>query len=313
MEQPEQQPERSNKGLHITYLSIILVLTGISGFLGWKFLEKQNAIETQEVVVTTLTDKNDDLQDELSDLSRQFEDLKTNDQNLQKELDEKIAQIEEMKKEAAKNKNNAAIIAKLRKETVTLRSIMQGYVRTIDSMGQLNQTLRNEKRETQARLDQEVGRSTQLVQETENLKGQLNNAARITAAGIRVSGMREKRIGSGEADNVSKSSKVDKLKITFDVPRNPTTKPGSKEIYARIITPDGQELTPALDADHRISYAGGTTYFACRKTIDYQNENMSVTMVCPKPNADYTFLPGKYILELISDKAQIGRTEFILN
>ncbi len=312
MEQPEQQTERSNKGLHITYLSIIFVLTGISGFLGWKFMEKQNEIQTQTVVVTELTNKNDDIQDELSDLSRQFEDLKTNDANLQKELDEKIAQIEEMKKEAAKNKNNAAIIAKLRKETVTLRSIMQSYVKTIDSMGRLNQTLRYEKQETQAKLDQEVGRSTQLTQETENLKGQLNNAARIAATAIRVTGVREKRGGSKETEQM-KASKVDKLKISFDVARNPTTKPGQKEIFIRVITPDGQELTQAMDADHRISYNGGTTYFAGRKTIDYQNETMSVVMYCPKANADYTFLPGRYIVEIISDKAQIGRTEFIFD
>ncbi|MCU0433708.1 MAG: hypothetical protein MUC87_09675 [Bacteroidia bacterium] len=310
MEQSDPQTPRSNKGLHITYLSIIFVLTGISGFLGWKFMEKQDQIQTQTVVVTELTNKNDNLSDELEDLSKQFEDLKTNDANLQKELQDKIAQIEEMKKEAERNKNNAAVISKLRKEMGTLRGVMQSYVRTIDSMARINDGLRAEGKQVRQELSAERDRSTELVRQTENLQGQLNNAARIAATNIVVSGIAEKR-GGRKASTVDKASKIDKLAVTFELVRNPTTKPGMKDIYVRIITPDGQELTQALDAEHRITYNGGTTYFAARKSVDYQNENLSVLINCPKPNADYTFLPGEYIVELISDKAKIGGTRKI--
>lgn len=312
MEQPDQQAPRSNKGLHITYLSIIFVLTGISGFLGWKFMEKQDQIQTQTVVVTELGDKNDQLQDELDDLSRQFEDLKTNDANLQKELDDKIAQIEELKKEAERNKNNAAVIAKLRKEMGTLRGVMQSYVRTIDSMARLNEGLRAEGKQVREELSVERDRSNELTRQTENLQGRLNEAARIAATNIRMIGVDKKRGGRKESE-VTKASKTEMLKVSFELVRNPTTKPGMKDIYVRIITPDGQELTPALDAEHRISYNGGTTYFAAKKSVDYQNENLSVLILCPKPNADYTFVPGTYIVELISDKAKIGSNRFTLD
>ena len=48
-------------------------------------------------------------------------------------------------KEAKKHKNDTKIISQLKKETQTLRAIMQSYIRTIDSLGVLNKTLTDEK------------------------------------------------------------------------------------------------------------------------------------------------------------------------
>ena len=65
---------------------------------------------------------------------------------MQLDIDAKRERIEELIKEAAKHKGDATIISKLKKETQTLRSIMQSYVRTIDSLNTLNQTLEAEKK-----------------------------------------------------------------------------------------------------------------------------------------------------------------------
>ncbi|MBK6522221.1 MAG: hypothetical protein IPG08_07755, partial [Sphingobacteriaceae bacterium] len=48
--------------------------------------------------------------------------------------------------EAKKHKGDAYFIAKLKKETETLRAIMQHYVVTIDSLNTLNQNLIVEKK-----------------------------------------------------------------------------------------------------------------------------------------------------------------------
>lgn len=311
METEDVHEKKGNQKLHAIYLSIIFLLGSLAGFLGWKYYDAQGQVVERTVVVSELQEKNDDVRDELEDLSRQFEDLKTSDAGLQKELDEKRAYIEELKKELEKNKNNASVIAKLKKETVTLREIMKGYIVTIDSLGQANNQLRYEKGQVIQTLETEKNRSATLETDKRNLQGRIDKAALLTTVGVKAIGMRDKRSGSKESET-SKASRVDKLRVAFDVAENKLTIPGAKDIFVRVITPDGLELTEAMDMDHKVSYGGVTTYFASRKTIDYQNQPLSVLIYCPKPNPNYVFLPGQYIIELIADNAQIGKTTLVL-
>ena len=78
-------------------------------------------------------------------LQKDYGNLQTNDKALQAEIDAKKAEITQLLEDAEKHKGDAYIISKLRKETESLRQIMRGYVRTIDSLGTLNKTLIVEK------------------------------------------------------------------------------------------------------------------------------------------------------------------------
>src|SRR5687768_14818515 len=82
--------------------------------------EKQTVIQKEEIIKTVYVER-DNIKNELLTLKTDYEKLQTNDARLQAEIDEKKAQIEELLKQAEKHKGDSYVIAKLRKETETLR------------------------------------------------------------------------------------------------------------------------------------------------------------------------------------------------
>jgi hypothetical protein len=312
MDEQKNPDNNNNRKLHVVYLLIIFILGGLCVYL----VNQVHGLKTQIVEHTTtinqVIQERDDVKADLEDLKTEYEQLQTTDAGLNAELTAKKAYIDSLLVEADKHKGDAAIIAKLKKETQTLRRIMQGYIVTIDSLNTLNNTLRAEKQEVLTQLDQEKTKVGDVTKEKEGLQSRIDQAALLTTLNIRATGVNETRGGKKESET-NKASKADKIKVSFDIADNDLTKTGAHTIYLRVMTPDGRELTKSEDPDHQFSWgAGNKGFFAAKKTIDYQNQPMSVLMYCEKPNPDNDFLPGNYRIEIVCDNAIIGETSFTL-
>lgn len=311
MDEQKNKDKNNNRKLHIIYLFVIFALGGLCIYL----VTEMRTLKTQIVQTTTtlnvVTEERDNVTTDLEALRSQYEQLQTTDAALSAELEAKKLYIDSLLVEAEKNKGNAAVIAKLKKETETLRRIMQGYVRTIDSLNTLNGVLRTEKQEALNQLDQEKDKVTNITKDKDALQGRIDKAALLTTLNARATGVNLSRGGKKESET-NKASKSDKLKVSFDVADNDLTKAGSHTVYLRIMTPDGRELTKSEDPDHQFTWGNNTGFFAAKKSIDYQNQAMSVLMYVEKPNPDNEFLPGTYRVEIVCDGAIIGETVFTL-
>ena len=304
--------EENNRKLHAIYLTIIILMGGLCIFLVTQVRGLKTEIAEHTTTINQVITERDDVKADLEDLKAQYGALETTDAALNAELTAKKAYIDSLLVEADKHKGDAAIIAKLRKETQTLRRIMQGYVVTIDSLNTLNNTLRQEKQEVLTQLGQEKDRVSDITQKKDELQGRIDKAALLTTLNIRASGVNVTRGGKKESET-NKASKTDKIKVGFDIADNDLTKPGAHTIYIRVMTPDGKELTKSEDPDHQFSWGGGNKgFYASKKTIDYQNHPMSVLMYCEKSNPDNEFLPGTYRIEIVCDNAIIGESSFTL-
>jgi uncharacterized protein YdcH (DUF465 family) len=308
---PAAAKEQNNRKLHTTYLIIIFLLAGLCGYLGFQYRELRTIITTHEIKIEQVVKEKDDVQTDLMELKDEFGALQTNDAELNAELQAKRAQIDSLIQLAEKHKGDAYIIAKLKKETNTLREIMKGYIVTIDSLNQLNGKLVAEKRVVLGQLDDEKTHSKQIEDEKDKLKGRIDRAAVLSTLNIKAVGIKQSRGGKKDTET-SKASKIDKIRVTFDVADNDLTIPGSHDIYVRIITPDAQELTQERSPAHQFTFGNTTAYFAAKKTIDYQNQPMTVLILCSKAKEEDTFAPGKYIVELYSDKTMIGTTTLVM-
>src|SRR5947209_8299986 len=125
------QPENKKKKRAIILWIIITLLMGTNGVTAWLLFKEKNRIVEQKIITEKIIIERDNVKSDLVTLQKDFESLQTTDAAMQKDIDEKKARIEELIKQAEKHKGDANIISRLRKETETLRSIMQGYVRTI--------------------------------------------------------------------------------------------------------------------------------------------------------------------------------------
>jgi hypothetical protein len=311
MEEMKNNNQGNNKKLHMVYLLVIFLLGAACIYLVMQVRELKVQVVETTTSITQVIQERDDVKSDLEALKGQYEQLQTTDAALNAELEAKKAYIDSLLVEADKHKGDKAIIAKLKKETETLRRIMQGYVRTIDSLNTLNSTLRAEKQEVLNELGSEKEKSANITKEKEGLQTRIDKAALLTTVNVRASGVNVSRNGKKESET-NKANKSDKLKVSFDVADNDLTRAGSHTVYLRVMTPDGKELTQSEDPDHQFSWGQNRGFFAAKKNIDYQNQAMSVLMYVEKPNPDNEFLPGVYRVEICCDNAIIGNTTFQL-
>ncbi len=305
--QMETQNKEENKTtkkytLIIFFLSLLSVTLGI---LLW--MEKQN-IKKEIVEKTVYIEKTTSLESDLSQLKEAFEDLETEDDSIRNQLNERIKQIEVLQAEAVKHKDDKYIIAKLRKETETLRAIMKGFVVTIDSLNTANQTLVAEKEKISYDLKSEKKKASKLEQDKEDLQGVINLAGVLKASAFKISGVRFKSGGKKETET-NKAKKTEKLRVAFTLAENKITKAGDKEIYLRVISPDGRELFEREDEQGKFKFGETKGYYAAKQSIGYGNQEYVMTMYCSSPDG---FPTGAYNIEVYEGGIQIGKTFHVL-
>ncbi|HTL81654.1 MAG TPA: hypothetical protein VL651_08110 [Bacteroidia bacterium] len=306
----QPQKEKSNRRLHAVYLTIIFLLAGLCVFLSFQYKTLKTVIATHEVTIEQVIKEKDDVTTELTDLRTNYDQLKTNDAALNAEIDAKKKYIDSLLVIANAHKDDKYIIAKLKKETNTLREIMKGYVRTIDSLNTLNKQLIVDKQNVLTQLDDQKNKTDQVIQDKNKLQSRIDRAAMLSTLNVRAVGVKSSKGGKKDTET-NKASKVDKIKVNFDIADNDLTIAGAHDLYIRVITPDAQEMSEALDANHQFTFGNTTAYFAAKKTIDYENQPMSVLVNCNKAK-DATLQPGKYIIEIYSDQVMIGTCGLVL-
>ncbi|HXC05532.1 MAG TPA: hypothetical protein VNZ86_12310 [Bacteroidia bacterium] len=304
-------PEKNNKekkrrGVILLWV-LILLLAGGNAYLFKLYLNEKDRSERTEVIVKQVFVERENVKSDLLKVQEEYATLQTSDAKVNKELDEKRAYIAQLLEEADKHKGDAYVIMKLKKETETLRKIMKHYVYTIDSLGQLNQSLIAEKKTMSADLNKEKDKTVNLSKEKDDLQKQVNMAALLKATNFKAIGIRTKSGGKKELET-NKASKVEKIKVSLSFAENPLAKKGPRTAYFRIMTPDGKEMYKS--AENTFTFDGSKGYFAGKQPFEYNSTEISLTSYCSN-NGD-KFIPGKYMLEVTVDGSVIGNTSLVL-
>lgn len=299
-------PEKKKKKGEAFYLLLIFLLLCSNGALGWLWWKDKGSLQVITVEKETIAKDAEIVKQELIALGAQYENLKVNNQEMQEEIDSKKEEIAQLQRELEKNKDNVWIIAKLKKETETLRKIMQHFVVEIDSLNTLNKNIIADREKVRGELKSEKEKNTLLSKEKESLQETVNIASMLKTVGMSAIGIAEKRGGKKESDT-HKAKRTDKIKITFTLAENLVAKSGDRVVYARIISPEGKEIAQADDSTHVFKFGKSRGFWATKKTVTYSNENTEVTLYAHTKKGD-VFTPGKYIIEVNTDGATIGNT-----
>jgi hypothetical protein len=291
---PPEEKNRENR-LLIIVIFILAILLLLLGWQYWK--QKQTTIIIQQTAIA----KTDSVTADLINLQGQYASLKTSDQKMQAILNSKKDTITLLMQQAEKYKNDPYIIARLKKETETLREIMKSYVVTIDSLNTLNQKLTVERNVAVESLKVEKGKSVKLNQEKSQLQNIVQTGSILAATNIKAEGVFY-RFGKKEVTS-EKAKKIEKIKVSFTITANRIAKAGNKNIYIRIITPDGKELSKTGDESSIFSFEGSKGYFDALQSIDYANAEISLVVYCESSTG---FIPGNYIIKLYENGGEMG-------
>ncbi len=304
-----QEESRSKKRGIILWIIIVLLMVS-NGVLIWLYMQEKDRLTDKIVETKTVYLEKETIEADLAALQADYGNLQTNNKSLQAEIEEKKKYIEELLIEAKKNKGNMYIIAKLKKETETLRAIMQHYVVTIDSLNTLNQKLIVDKKNVLKELDAEKEKGKVLNQEKDELKETIAKGSILTCFNVSAKGVYFKKGGKKEV-LTTKARKATKIKIGFSLGENKIAKAGEKTVYVRIMTPDGKEMAKSYDDSYKFIFNKSSNgYYAGKETVNYGNVELAAVTYC---EGQGEMVPGNYIIEISCDGVVIGNTSLKLD
>ncbi|MEG1587071.1 MAG: hypothetical protein RR346_09355 [Bacteroidales bacterium] len=263
------------------------------------FTHKQLADLTEQYEI-----EKEELEEEYSQLAIQYEGYKLNVNNdsLTDKLENERLKVQRLVEELKTTKaTNARRISELKKELATVRNVLRSYVAQVDSLNRLNAQLVEENKEVHRKYQAATQTATELKKQKEHLSQQVTLASKLDAVAI-VAEAQTKRNKRTE-----KISKADKIKITFTIAKNVTAEVGEKEIYVRIMKPDNDALVK--NRNDIFTYENQDINYSIRKMIEYEGEEVAVTMYWPIEEYLY---PGNYRIDIFADGNLIGKKSFTL-
>ena len=242
------------------------------------------------------------LTNELIALQGDYESLSTTNAAINDSLaveKEKVGQlIERLQKTEATNR---AKIRQYEKELGTLRSIMKGYIRQIDSLNTLNISLRQEASEARREAQESKRQYEDLRTTTDQLSAKASAGAVVKGRGFNL-------VAINESNKVTdRSSRARKLRACLSLIENSIAERGWRTVYIRVKGPDDILMTD--DSGKVFTCGGEQMIYSASREVDYQGEEVEI---CLYFAASQGFEKGKYTVDIYTDETKLGSAEMIL-
>ncbi len=288
-------PEMSQK----TWLLVVASLVLVVGYLGFQLSARNTTIGLLNDDNAGLTLEKDQLILDLEKMRFSYDTLETENSMMVAEL---AAQQERIDGLLTKVKNGYWEVAKLKKEAETLRSIMKGYIGTIDSLNQLNMALLDENLAMKAQMEAVSQENADLVERQENMEGMLEAGQTLQVAEFLPTGVRV--LSSGRQRDTDRADRCNSLRVCFTILENRIAPVGDKTLHLRITDPIGRVLPDE----------SGNAELSASRTIDYARERLDACIFYngADGNATLGLDAGTYLVEILEGKEVIGTTDLIL-
>lgn len=252
--------------------------------------------------VKEITAEKESLRVELTDLSEDFKNLKTDNDTLKVKLvgeQEKITLL--LEKMRIFRNNSYREVAKYKKQVSTLKTVLRSYVVQIDSLNRLNQALTAENLKVKKQMFWAKDRAKKLSKKNKQMEEKLSMAATLETIDFTVFPINKK------GRKIKKIRKAKKLKAVFTLQKNVTAKRGLRKLYIRITRPDESLLFSA--SKEKFKHEGAELYYTAKRDVEYEGEKLEVALFW---NNDNSLTKGTYKADLFSENNHIGTTTFKL-
>jgi len=283
-------------------IPILAVLVGIIVAILVLFLRQRSQMTE---IVEQLEFEKEELQDEYEDLAIQFDgyqQMEVSNDSLTQRLAQEQQRVRDLLEELRITKaTNARRIAELKKELATVRSVMQVYVHQIDSLNRTNARLTVENQEYRTQNQQITAANEELSSQNQQLTRTVTRASMLEVQNFQV-------ITLNKRDRkTSIFSQIQKLELRYTILKNITCEPGIKQVYLRIIRPNGEVLTKP--GHHTFPFESGSLEYSLVQELEYGGDQLSATMYWP---VEEILEPGMYNADFFIDGHQVGSFPFQL-
>ena len=283
-----------NKKLIYTILAVIIaVLLGGMAYLIFSLNESNE--QNKQMLELAEMDKRE-MENEYENFARQYNEMKTqiNNDSLMAQLEQEQQRTQELLEELRRTKSNdAAEIARLKKELATMRQVLKSFVAEIDSLNRLNTQLTNENENLRQQQVVQQQQISNLASEKASLTDKVEIASQLDATAVRISALNKRQKAA------KKIADVKTFQVSFNIARNVTAAAGARTIYVRIVKPTGE----AVNGGGSFAFENRQLEYSMRKDIEYNGEETPVTVYW---NVTEMLVAGQYRVQIFADGKNIG-------
>jgi len=306
-----QTPPQNNKR---TLLIVIIAVLLASNFV----LIYLNYIKSKEVKdqTATIITKDNDIKVATSRLD-----------SISKELDSKIEETKQLGGDVESLKqlktqleaDKASLIRDKQTSSFSLQKY-QDKIKVYESMLEKNdEEIKKLKGVNEELLSENTGLKTKqnvlsdsivgISKEKQDLQDKVTIASALKTENISVYAISEKGKERDDKDNEFKSKRVDKIRITCQLAENKIAKIEGKNIYLRIVEPDGVTFSDPLSGGGSMTVNGKEMPYTTKQDILFDNTKQKITFVFKKGSP---YKIGKHKVQLYSEGFEIGSGSFII-
>lgn len=306
-----QEQKQDRKTLLWAALAVLLLLNLVLVY--FIYHEKQENVAKDEII-TAKTEEVLFIKTKLDSISAELDVKIAEIQKLGGSVDSLVVLKERLEKDKRELKNaNTYSAANYSKKIKSYESILSEKDTEITQLRQqlgvatsrneeLNQKVTGLESERQQLADSVTSYSVQ----NKELSEKVNIASALRAENLTVNAVSSK--GKESKGGKYRSKRIDKLKVNFQLGENAVAQQNNKEIFLRILDPDGAVLSDMATGSGSFMYNGQELIYSSKQTVAFDNTRQSVDIFYGR--GGIPLKDGKYSIEVYTEGFKIGEGEF---
>jgi len=257
----------------------------------------------------TLTLQKEKLQIEIDRIEAELDNIdRQNIQGLPQEvIDQQLKArqlIADLRRALEENNVSDSQIQLANSQLESLKSNVSKLLTEVDDLKLQNEILKKENVELQGTVKETTNKVQKLANDNSVLSEKVLIASSLKVSNIVINGVEQKKNGTLEIENRAK--RADKLQIKFTIVDNPLAKKGRKEVFARVIDPQGNLIAASNDVFY---VHGDKLQYTFKEHINFTNNGEEYTFLW---NDQTKLKKGAYTVLLYADNAIMGRSSVVL-
>lgn len=285
------------------FIGAMVLLIGVIIFFYYqnKNLKEENRSQTLELSNTVL---------ELDSISSELDQKILTIAQLGGEVDTLLRVKEQLEAEKrnllTRQDNQKSLINSLQGKVDGYRELLLAKDEEINELRLLNEELLTENVELKTEKQQLSESIQEINRAKEALAQKVANASRLKVENMRVYAVSET---GREREGEFRDRHIDQLKITFTVAENQVAPIEGKELFIRIVAPDGNVLFDVTRGSGSFMYNNRELFYSAKQEILYDKNSQKVTVFYNK-GSEYT--EGQHQVEVYTDDYQMGKSKFLV-
>jgi hypothetical protein len=305
----DQQPKRNSSKIY--YIITIIILMALNGIFVYNYFTTDKKLVVTEEKLFATDSVRAELDKVLDETLGELDLYKGKNAQLDAFLKEKNDSLQEFADRIEvllrQGRVTRAELNKALEEMDQLRYYKRKYLNQIDSLSTTIVKLSGENSTLRGTITQQKRQYEDLNMENVKLNNKVAIGAKLNATSLYITGVKSR--SNGKEKETNRISQIEKVKMTFNVDENYVADLGEKEIYVKILGPEGTTLYNEVSGSGTFKYQGQDALYTTKKVIEFNQKAQTVTVYWDK-GSDYA--KGKYNVELFSNGFQIGKGEFDL-